>query len=588
MLIRKITLLTVLAVLVLASGCSNGPELTAPVGSGNQGSVGKNGTETLGPPSIAIASGTGFAEGGVGMVGIDTGRLRVEVPATAQVVQALLYWAGGSTTGSGDDEISLDGVLVQGELIGGPVLFFGDYEFFAYRADITALGAVQAGMNTFTVSDFDFTGTTLDENNGASILVIYDDGTDANLTLRDGLDMAYFGFEPTLDATVPQVFSVDPANSARTADLALVAASVGENRPSVIKVTTSAGDQLFENVLGSLDGLTWDSLILEVDVPAGADELSVQIISTESTDPLGASLGWVAAGLVVEPIPVETFTVSGVVFEDATYDSYYDGIEWGIGGVVMELNDGSGTVATATTDFFGQFMMEAPAGDYTVNLSLTGYPDDFNADLAVHFEATTPLSIDVTIGPDSTFNNFGFAPLVEQLIADVTGDVLPSNGYPADYWTTLFRRALIEEQSEREALGHENANGQGGGWGHGENFYAGDDLLVFADLIEGLYLFEPYQFTDGLEFQEIYDILKSKPRTDLGKLHRELLVTELNFAAGLGLIDEADILGVLISWGESLIAENSKSLDKGRSGDITFALELFEAINTGGGGGVDE
>ena len=588
MLIRKFTLITVLAVLVLGSGCSQEPQLTSPDGSENPYSSAKNGTEVLGPPSIDIASGTGFAEGGVGMVGASTGRLRVDVPANAQVVQALLYWAGGSTSGSGDDEISLAGTLVQGELIGGPVLFFGDYEFFAYRADITDLGMVVPGMNTFTVSDFNFTGTTLDENNGASILVIYDDGTDATITLRDGLDMAYFGFQPTLDATVPQVFSLDPASVPRTAELVMVAASVGENRPNVIKVTTSAGDQLFTDVLGSLDGLTWDSLILEVDVPAGADELSVQIISTVSTEPRGASLGWVTAGLALEPVSAETFTVSGVVFEDATFDSVYDGIEWGIGGVVVELNDGSGTVATATTDFFGQYEMEAPAGNYTVHLNLTDYPDDFNADLAAHFEATTVLSRPVTLGPDSADNHFGFTPLAEQLTEDVLTGVLPSNGLSLDYWTMMFRRALIEEQSERQAIGHGGGNGGGGGWGHGENFFTGDDLLVFTGLIEGYYLYEPYQFPDGSEFQAVYDILKSKPRTIDGKLYRELLVTELNFAAGRGLIDEADILGVLISWGESLLAEDSKSLDKGRAGDKAFALTLFEAINTGGGGGVDE
>ena len=165
---------------------------------------------------------------------------------------------------------------MQGTLIGGPTLFYGSYEFYAYRADITGLGLVEPGSNTFTVADFDFVGGN-DENSGASILVIYDDGTAADLSLRDGLDMAYFGFVPTLDATVPQVFEVNPENVDRTADLLLLVASVGENRPTTVQVTTSAGDQIFENVLGSTDGDAWDSLTLTVDVPAGADELSVQV-----------------------------------------------------------------------------------------------------------------------------------------------------------------------------------------------------------------------------------------------------------------------------------------------------------------------
>ncbi len=583
---RIITLLAVLATLVLGAGCSQNPQMTSPTG--DTGSGTKNGTEVLGPPTIAIASGTGLSEGGVGMVGVNSAQLTVDVPTGAQVVQALLYWAGGATAGSGDDEISLDDNLVQGELIGGPVLFFGSYEFFAYRAEITGLGLVVAGMNTFTVADFDFTGTTLDENNGASILVIYDNGDEASIILRDGLDMAYFGFEPTLDATVPQVFSVDPEPVDRVAELTIVAASVGENRPSEIQVTTSAGDQLFEDVLGSVDGLTWDSLTLAVDVPAGVDELSVQIISTPSTDPRGASLGWVAAGLTLRPAEVETFAITGVVFEDASVDGTFDGIEWGIGGVVVELVDGGGSIFTATTDSFGQYRINAPAGGYILNINLTDYPDDFNADLATSFDATTVLSLPVTIGPDSPGHNFGFTPRAEQLAAELENGDLTTNGQTAKYWTTLLRRALIEEQSERQATGHDGDTSSGGGWGHDEDYFSAEDIHGFISTIEGLYLFQPYQFTDGMELQEVYAILKNRPKTDEEKLYRELLVTELNFTAGFGIVDQADVVGVLISWGESLLAGGNKSMDKDRRGDIVFALNLFEAINTGGGGGVDE
>ncbi len=583
---RIITLLAVLATLVLGAGCSQNPQMTSPTG--DTGSGTKNGTEVLGPPTIAIASGTGLSEGGVGMVGVNSAQLTVDVPTGAQVVQALLYWAGGATAGSGDDEISLDDNLVQGELIGGPVLFFGSYEFFAYRAEITGLGLVVAGMNTFTVADFDFTGTTLDENNGASILVIYDTGDEASIILRDGLDMAYFGFEPTLDATVPQVFDVDPESVDRVAELTIVAASVGENRPSVIKVTTSAGDQLFEDVLGSADGLTWDSLTLAVDVPAGADEVSVQIISTVSTDPRGASLGWVAAGLALQPVEVETFAVTGVVFEDASVDATFDGIEWGIGEVVVELIDGDGGLFTARTNFNGQYRIDAPAGDYTVRINLMDYPDDINADLASSFDATTVLSQPVTIGPDSPGHHFGFTPRAEQLAAELENGDLLSNGETLKYWTTVIHRGLIQEQSERRANGHDGDTSSGGGWGHDEEYFSAEELHGLIDTIEGLYLTQPYQFTDGMELREVYDILKSRPKTDEERLYRALLVTELNFVAGLGIVGQADVLGVLISWGESLLAAGNKSMDKGRAGDIVFAYNLFEAINTGGGGGVDE
>ena len=590
MIFRISTLLTIMAVLVLGAGCSQDPQLNSP--DANSGSTVKNGTEVLGPPSIAIASGTGFAEGGVGMVGVDSAELSIEVPVGSQVAQALLYWAGGSTSAAGDDTISLNNILIEGELIGGPVEFFGDYEFFAYRADITNLGLVNAGTNTFTVAGFDFTETPLDENNGASILVIYDDGTSAAITLRDGLDMAYFGFYPTLDATVPQVFSVDPAGVDREAELVMIAASVGENRPSVIKVSTSEGDQLFDDVLGSFDGLTWDSLILTVDVPAGVDELSVQVISFDDEDLQGASLGWVTAGLALLPADVDTYVISGSVFVDADDDGEFGTLESGIGEVVVELLDGDGLVATAMTDFDGYYMFSAPAGSYTLNINLDDYPDDFNATLATSFDPATALSLPVTIGPDSPANDFGFKPLAEQLAMELENGDLTSDGLPVQIWTKLFRRALIEEQSERRGNGHGGGhgggNGQGGGWGHGENYFNGEELLEFTDLIEGLYLEDPYQFTDGEELREVYDILKNRPTNDEERLFRELLVTQLNFVAGLGIIEQADLVGVLISWGESLLASGEEAKDKSRQGDITFAFELFEAMNTGGGGDVDE
>jgi hypothetical protein len=577
----------------LTVGCSNETQPTSP-GTIDGGGAAKDGTETLGPPSIAIADGSGFVEGGVGMEGVTSGELTIDVPEGVQIQQTLLYWAGGASNGVGDDEISLEGTLIQGELIGGPIEFYRPYDFFAYRADITGLGLVNAGSNTLTVADFNFTGVTNDENNGAGILVIYDDGTAADLELRDGLDMAYFGFEPTLDATVPQDFAIIPADVDRTGDLFILAASVGENRPNTVKVSTAAGDQFFETPLGSLDGLTWDSLKLTVDIPAGIETLSVQLISEESQDPRGASLGWVAAGLAVEAVAVEQFTISGAVFQDADLDGFFDDIEWGIGAVVVELiNANNEVVTTVTSPDDGFYSFLADAGDYTINISYD-YPDDFNIHLGTSFAPTTLISIPVTIGPDSPGNNIGFDPLDEEIIADLEAGVLLSNNVPLEDWLKLLRRGLIEENSNRQAKGHGDDDPDHGptpGWGHPSNYYDLDEILDFATFIESLYLFEPYQFTEGNEVQEIYDILKSNPRDDEGKLYVELLVTELNYAAGRGIIGQLDVVGVLISWGEALIVageDEALAGQKDRKSDLLRALSVFEALNTGGGGGVDE
>jgi len=581
----------VLAV-VLAAGCSRETPL-APAGTA-AGHL-KNGTETLGPPDIALAGGARFVEGGVSLVGVASADLTVDVPAGAQIRQVLLYWAGGTTAAAGDDEISLDGVPVQGDLIGGPTLFYENYSFSAYRADITGLDLVQPGANTLTVADFEFTGAAVDENDGASVVVLYDDGGAAQLTLRDGLDMAYFGFAPTLNATVPQVFAVTPSAADRTAELMIIAASVGENRPNAVRVTTAAGDQVFASPLGSYDGLQWDSTVLTVDVPAGADALEVEVISTDSDVAQGASLGWVVAALSVpEPAPEPGEAVSGTVFVDADRNGTRGDFEWGIPDVTVTLSDLQGGVWYALTDAAGAYAFAVPAGDYTVTIEMGTGPDGFNSDLAASFAPTATTSRDVTVPPAATGVDFGFAPRIDDILMDLDSGELTSNALPALHWRKLMRRALIEESSNRQDHRYDDPAGGGGGWGHDENYYGPDELRAILAQVQALYLPEPYRFTPGDELREAYDLLQSHPRDLEGQVLREMFVTELNYVTGRGIIGQADRTGVLISWGEALLnfteepAKAGLPGDKARSDDLAGALSIFGAINPGGGGGVDE
>ena len=589
---RKLFCVALLGLFLVSAGCSQQEPLTGLTPEDHSLATDKDGTETLGTPSIAISSGSGFVEGGVGMVGVATGQIDLEVPAGAAIQQVLLYWAGGTTGAPGDDTITVDGNSVQGSLIGGPVFFFTvngvPYSFSAYRADITGLNLVQTGLNSLTVSGFDFdtTGGTLDENNGCSIVVITDDNTAADLSVLDGMDMAYFGFQPSLDTTVPQTFTVTPADIDRMGDLLLVAASVGEERPNRIRVTTSEGDQIFDNALGSNDGLTWDSLVLPVHIPAGDQSITVQLISTNSLEPHGASLGWVAAGLTVDMPVAPNEDISGTVFVDTDPDGVMGQYETGIANVVLDVTDGSGNVTTVVTDADGKYLFSGPAGSYTISINLADHIAFFNDDLAASFDPTTALSVPVSGATAGV--NFGFVPNAEAILADLDFGTLNSDGKTLEYWKKVFRRALIEEGSNRQ--GHNGESGQGNGWGHDENYFSADELRAVLATIATLYLPEPYQFTPGSELEDVYTLLKTRPRTDDQELLRELLVTELNFVSGLGLVGEQDRVGVLISWGEGLLASapGAKSADKGRDFDVFNAIQIFSAINTGGGGGVDE
>jgi hypothetical protein len=377
---------------LLAAGCSH--DLT-PASPNADNSANKNGTETLGPPDITIATGSGIAEGGVGMQGVGAGSamLNVAVPAGATINQVLVYWSGGTAAANGDDTIVIDGTEITGQLIGGPTVFYDTYAFYAYRQDITNLNLVAPGANSLEVSGMNFEFTFTDENNGVSVLVIYDDGTTADLRLVDGLDLAYFQFSPTLNATAPQTFTFGAEAADRVADLLVLAGSVQADRPNRIVATTSGGDQVFVDPLTSSDGMWWDSLTIPVDIPAGADYLTVQLFSAESVDPLGASMTWIGSALSVPTTTPQLGCLGDFVWHDLNQDGIQDTGEAGVPGVTVHLLDcDGGVLAETTTDADGRYLFcELEAGDYNVHFVLpAGWafsPQDQGSDDAVDSDA---------------------------------------------------------------------------------------------------------------------------------------------------------------------------------------------------------
>jgi hypothetical protein len=218
-------------------------------------------------------------------------------------VQVILYWSGGSVIPDpGDNSIRVDGVNVVGQLIGGPAFFFGNKQFSTYRADITGLGLVGPGFNSLTVDEMDF-GTT--EDNGAGLLVIFDDGSGTfAIGVVDGLDLAFFNFPEPRQTTVPQTFAFAPAAIDRMSTLAMFFGSVSKDglRPNEIDISFDVGPGItLINPLASNDGREWDTLNLWVTIPAGASTLTVEAISTPIQDPLGASMTWSAAALALAP-----------------------------------------------------------------------------------------------------------------------------------------------------------------------------------------------------------------------------------------------------------------------------------------------
>lgn len=610
--LRKLALAAAVASLALAVGCSRQDLPAGP--SGGPAAWDKDGSEALGAPSLAIAAGTGVAEGGVSMIGVDAADLAVAVPEGAAIEQVLLYWAGGTTSRNGDSRISVDGVRVTGDLIGGPTFFYeydGEYSFSAYRADITSLGLVSPGQNVLTISDFHFGDTLVDENNGVSVVVIWSDGPASAITLRDGLDMAYFEFPGLLNSTVPQVFAVEPAPFDRMAELVVLAGSVGQDRANRIVVTTSAGEQVFDDPMGGFDGPQWDSLKLPVVVPAGVASVTVELVSPAGYAPLGASLGWVCAALVL-PAAADAgpYAVSGSVYTDTNENGQRDPDEPGLPGVVVDLSDATGEYGqTALTDADGAYSFTVGAGAWTVTVDTAGHQEAFNYDLGAWFIATTPLSRSVVTGPRATGNDFGFIPDSEAILADIRSEDLDTNGYTREAWRVFFRCAIHaggmgrhDHDSAPGGSDHDGGDRHEGFRGHrfgdscgcapGEPVYDEAELRALLMEVEGLFLPVPFQFADGRELREAYRLLSSRESTLEGRVEQELLVAELNYVVGRGIVGQQDLLAAVLGWVESLLVWDedgaAKVGEKDKASRLGGALELLEAVNTGGGGGVDE
>ncbi len=254
-----------------------------------------DGDEVLGPPSIAPAAGTGYVTAGVGLTQSQPGIINLNTPPGATINQVLLYWEGLHSTATGDDQITIDGNIVNGVLIGGPNYFFsndnGTIPIYSstYRANLTSLGIVNAGANALAVEDlgFDFA------NNGAGLIVIYSDGDlpAAELQLVDGNDLAYRFFPSPRDAMEVQTFTFVPSTSERTASISMFFSSVrgllstgGLIRPNQVIITVGQAVHTFSDELISSDGQEWDTFSKLIPIPPGQTQMTVEVISGPGGD----------------------------------------------------------------------------------------------------------------------------------------------------------------------------------------------------------------------------------------------------------------------------------------------------------------
>ncbi|MCA8961746.1 MAG: right-handed parallel beta-helix repeat-containing protein, partial [Planctomycetes bacterium] len=255
-------------------------------------------SEHLGVSSLDLAPGSGIVSAGTGLVS-QPGTIDIDVPGA--VSQAILFWSGAMVGDlPGDDTITIQGIDVTGVQIGDPTFAFpctpcgaltGNWFFSSYRADITSLGLVGSGANSLQVS-MDFAA----QNSGAGLLVVYDNGTTGELFLHDGIDVSVGSFPSVRSTTVRQYFDFGAASEERSARLDLF---VGGATPGndVIEVTVGGVAEQYVGLLDASDGAVWDSITLDVTIPAGVSSVTARVFTPEAS-PID-DVVWISAALSI-------------------------------------------------------------------------------------------------------------------------------------------------------------------------------------------------------------------------------------------------------------------------------------------------
>ncbi|VGO17551.1 hypothetical protein PDESU_06148 [Pontiella desulfatans] len=261
-----------------------------------------DGTEQLGLPSIPIAPGSEILVEGVGLVNGQPGEISIAIPADVAIAQVLLYWTGRPRYDDYVvvDTIQLNGTNISGEIIGGPTPLLG-WPSTSYRADITAMSSdldwlLVGQTNVLYVEGLDFTYA----NDGAAVVVILDDGTMAEIQIMDGNDFAYLPYviydDPSIPVdfqTVPVNFAFAPSSEPRVGTISIIVSDIAVPRPAAINITVDGVTTQLVDALQDNEGSFLDVVELDVPVPAGATEVTVQLLSIDDgsgREP--ASLAW--------------------------------------------------------------------------------------------------------------------------------------------------------------------------------------------------------------------------------------------------------------------------------------------------------
>ena len=369
-----------------------------------------------------------------------SGDIELDVPGTPAA--AFLYWAGFDYDPGGDNTVDFTvdagGVTpLLADTTFGPDIWWEDLDtyHYVYRRDITAL--VQSGVHTYTVSNFNMRYLY-----GAGLVVVYEDldGPVNSITILDGLDAAYYKYDPPRGANsepVTVAFEAD-ASAREMAYTMFVGGVMNESRLSSIWLYSGAdvppADLVDDPAAAELGPLPpplgapepmqneWDTYSDTLAVPGGAVNAAFQIESVgDEPGYAGASFVWIALGTVVESAQSTLASISGFIWEDENQNGLQDGGETGIEGVwVKRLAAADSSVIDSTqSQGNGLFQFNGiTPGDY---LLLFIAPDNYYFTSA---DEGGDDGVDSDADPATGYTDV-FSVIGSEIITDIDGGLVP-------------------------------------------------------------------------------------------------------------------------------------------------------------------
>ncbi|MFC1481656.1 SdrD B-like domain-containing protein [Candidatus Neomarinimicrobiota bacterium] len=395
---------------------------------------------------------------------------------------------------------------------------------------LDADGNVVATATTDSNGNYNFTNVP----NSDYTVVVDPEGTLAGLSSTtgsngaisvDGADVTVdFGYAlPNVSGTVFFDLNKDGMQNPGEAGIAGITVTLSDGSTTV---TDADGNYIFENVLPG-------TYTVDVDPEGTLAGLTSSTSISQSIDVGYADVNDVDFGY---ELPV----VSGVVFFDVTADGSQNIDELGIDNITVTLLDEFGnTVATTTTDENGFYEFEVYPGDYTV---VAEGPDGLMA--------TTPVSVDTTVGYADETVDFGF----ELDFTYIPGQI--ADGFTIGYWKNNLSKAISGKTRGTQV----NA----------------------ATLAEYVYLLSDFALypLNVTSYDEAYEILSANGSDPVLLLSKQLMGSEFN------LMNEAYIGGnetfteMFLYYGEYLITH----ADQFTASEILEAKDWYDAYNNSHGG----